>query len=196
MISNTKLIIPLVGKNDVLNYFNKGKESYFFTLKFKFLQWTNGNHCREVFSSIFTKQSAYIGFAGAELNVQKLNAFFQIVEDRLNLPNNKRTKFFICDKSFIVICKVSTFWRKNSLRKQFFTMFLRCGAIYFKRDFDVALERYTLTRATKNAILFFLEGNTFPKDNTIYGGYKGIVHYLGNKSNYEIHKKLGKKSVV
>jgi hypothetical protein len=149
-----------------------------------------------VFSRFFTKRTAYIGFAGAQLNVQKLNAFFQIIEDRLNLPDNKRTKFFVCNKSFIVICKVSTFWRENSLRRQFFTMFLRCGAIYFKRDFDVALEKYTLTKATKNAILFFLEGNTFPKDNTEYVGYRGIIYYLGNKSDNVIHKKLGKKSVA
>ena len=190
MITDKKMKISLTGNNSYLSFFKQGAESLFFTLRRSDLSLQKYNRCREVFSYLFQTRTAYIGFAGGKINLENLNNFFNIIETRLGLQ--KRTVFYKTNHKFIIVCEIPTFWRENTLRRQFFTMFLRFGALFFKGNFDADIEKYPLTKATKNAIIYFLNGHVNPKDKTIYSGYNGIVHLLGNQSDEEIKKKLGK----
>lgn len=194
MISDNQLKISLDGANAYLEYFKiKNTQSVFFTFDFKTKKLISRSSCRELFSNSFTDKNVYIGFACGLMDIQKLNDFFQVVEDRLNLPQNQRTVFFRCDKSYIVICQVPTFWRKNILRRQLFTFFLRAGGVYGKEGYNGALKKYQLAQGMRTFINQFFKGLTFQKltSNIKIAGSFGIVyHFKGKKVDYlKLHLK-------
>lgn len=184
MIIDEKLKLPTTGENYYLEYFkNAGNaNSIFFTFSMATLQLKERNTCREIFSNAFTVRQVYIGFTSGNLNIQRLNEFFQIIEDKLELPENQRTQFLTCIQKHIVICKVSAFWRKNILRRQFFTLFLRAGGIFHNGDWKETWKNYKLGKGMTRVINFFLDGNTIQTPNsnkTIQGGYGIVYHYKG-----------------
>ncbi len=142
---------------------------YFFTYDPKTLYPNNIASCREEFFGSFGKNTKWIGFITPVLNIKLLNKFFTKIENQLKIK--KQTVFYHSNLKGAVIIEVADFWLENQCRRSLFTLLLRCGAVYFKNDFDKAINSYNLAKATKNAIHYFLAGNVNPTFTDIEGGF-------------------------
>lgn len=117
--------------------------------------------CREVFGDEWRGGRRLVGFSCRDLNIKNLDSFFRLVEHRLKTKSKTvlyRTQYKQC-----VVIKPSKFWLKNSLRQEFFSLFLRLGAIYFrtsKHSLNAAIRKYDLTRDIEPVINEFLSGKT------------------------------------
>ena len=119
--------------------------------------------CRETFSAFFQENSSRIGFVKTGLNINSLNDFFELIENKLKLEN--RTVFNRTSFGDAVIVNVPEFWRATVPRRQLFTLFLRCGGAFFNGDFDAAITNYGLPNQIKPLINHFLKGHinhTYP----------------------------------
>lgn len=113
--------------------------------------------CRETFGSYF-QRNGLIGFSKKNLNIDKLNEFWEKLEDKLKLKT--RTVFYRTTENNRVVIKLSNFWFQNKIRRGFCTLFLRCGAVYYKGNFKKALLSYHLLARIKRAVTLFLSGKT------------------------------------
>ncbi len=171
-------------------YMNNIPEGYFFYLRGDktFNVGLGLLKCRETFSFYFaTNFIKYIGFKKENININSINEFFEIIEDKLNLK--ERTEFYKTDLNDTIIVEMSNFWRQNDTTIQVFTLFLRCAAIHYNGDFNKAIQTYKLSNYVKLALEHFLKGNTKPA----YTGWKNEQsmenpHYYQNSKNGFVDK--------
>lgn len=136
--------------------------------------------CREEFSGYFDKGNELIGWHKRDINLNNINDFFETIEKKIK-PKDKIVIFPTEYKDAVVI-QVSEFWRQNAARRQLFTLFLRCGSVYYKGDFEGALRAYELTFEIRTLINHFLRRNINPTFNEC----NGIVQMFKNKTEHEI----------
>jgi hypothetical protein len=114
-------------------------------------------HCRENFDKHFPETGFLFlnGEKGDELGAS-VATFIAEVENRLNLKTKTVISGF---KNLHNVCyiKFSPWWKKNILRRQFFTILLRCGMNYNK-SFENALYSDKYTQVTKEAVKLFFAG--------------------------------------
>jgi hypothetical protein len=139
--------------------------------------------CRVEFASDFQRGKNWIGFQILNLKIDLLNEFFQNIEKKLNIKNP--TVFYYSNENVVVI-NVSSFWMKTALKRSVFTLFLRCGAMYYNGNFLNAINSYDLTYKVKSALERFLDGHTFTRlrkiDNDGYpAGFVTLFEYMSEK---------------
>lgn len=149
----------------------------------------SGPHsCREGFAHDFKTSSHAVGFNCTALTddgINFLNDFFEKIESRLQL--NERTVIYKTNRAHNVIVYFAKFWKEDFGRQSLASLFLRCGGAYYKGDFNKALNDYPLTKGSKKAIDWFLNGNINFKKN--FSGY-GFVDEVGSRSESELSEYL------
>lgn len=184
MISDTSF--PIDYSTDSYATYDPWKEGRFMPLNSQ-----NGitihHTCREVVGKYFTGKSSHIAMRATDADAARVNAFFEIIENKLKLPKNQRTIVYQGKNKEYVVLKVPKFWLKNATTRGFYTLFFRCAVAYFFHDnFSKALKDYLLTNTMKNQIQWFLKGNTQPTYKRLKG--KGIVDHF-TEYNYGIDYK-------
>ena len=118
------------------------------------------------------------------LDIKIINNFFLELEEKLNLTGEQKTVFCRTNIDSVIMCEVPDFWNENSLKRNMFSLFLRCAAVYNKGNIKDSIKNYPLAYSIYSVIMWFLEGNT---KLTNIGGYwkeKGIcttVEYIGGQ---------------
>lgn len=124
--------------------------------------------CRELFTYAFKSTTRYIGYIlGRAHTIERLNKFFEIIEDRLKL---KERTIFHRANFYIAIIKPSEFWLANSTRRGFFTLFIRAALRYNGREFNRAMMAYNLTNQILPVVDHFLQGHTKHTYKSLGGG--------------------------
>lgn len=179
--------------NGYLGY--KSDNGYFFPLEVKFGQYhvTNIFDCRESFGDYFGNATEYFGWRSNNLNLAKMNEFWDKITSFLG--EHTRPKFFQAQLENLILVQVPEFWRANDTRQGFFTLFLRCSAVYYQGDFEKALSNYHLSNNIQFAVKHFLAGYTTPTFGSlgyVSGRGKGIVAQFSDKhvSQNEVEKML------
>ncbi len=113
--------------------------------------------CRETFQGYFSQYPNNIAWIQDGLNIERLNEFFELIEKKLKLKD--KVTFHPTNYNNIVLIVVPPFWRDSLPLRQFFTMFIRCGAVHFKDDLESALDLYSLTREIRPTVDHFLNKN-------------------------------------
>ena len=124
-----------------------------------------------------------IGGVPVFLNIKAVNDFFLELEKQLNLKEEQRTVFCRTNKDNVIMCEVPDFWNENPLKRNMFSLFLRCAAVYNKGNIKDSIRNYPLAYSINDVIMWFLEGNT---KFTNMGNWKqkGIcftVEYIGGQ---------------
>lgn len=175
--------------------------------------WSTLRKCRTEWAwdfdpAVYNKlgTSKFIGFMLDNINIGKINKFFEIIENELKIPEDKQSVFYrVTDKTGaaknkIIIIELSDFWIANDVKHSFMSLFLRCAAVYFPNvsTVDEALNNYELAARIKKAIKHFLAGNTkenftmqqFKDTKDQPGGYFGVVAMFQNKTLEELSNLL------
>ena len=150
-------------------------------------QIKEGHSCREEFEYYdFKNQPNAIGWHKTKVNLKLINDFFGIIEKKLGLKDklvfNKTNHY-----DFIVISNISDFWTTNSIRRGFFTLFLRASNYYDGQNFSQCFDKYDLARKIIPAINHFLKKNINPLN---IGAYSGVVESYYNKDINFLNKNL------
>lgn len=141
------------------DFYDYGKEGAFIFLTAK--GSVNGVYtCREKFNYDWIDEK-FIGFSADNLDIHKLNEFWEYIETKLKISLKNRTILFNSNIKNTKVLKVSSFWSDNIIRKHAFSLFLRCGT-YYQGDFNKSLNDYKLTKQVKNAVNLFLNGYNKP----------------------------------
>lgn len=185
MITNKKKIIKDID-DSYLNYFRNEKSGVFISVRHKYIDHVFT--CREEALSIFyDNNNVSFAFYVPKLNINKINLFFSIIEKKLKIKNS--IKFSFINDENLVYIELGQFWEESIIRFDFFTLFLRCAAVYFKgnaADFDNSLKRYKLSAKIKHVIDYFLEGNIWlnwnPALNNSWSLFEILegMDYIGN----------------
>lgn len=152
----------------------------------------------------------WIGFKQENMDIGGIHEFLSIVEEKLNLKIRSEIHPMACrvtennvvkrEKKGILI-KLSPFWTDgdNFVKMSLFTLFLRCGAMYYKDNFEKALLDYDLASKVIPAINHFLAGNTKTTLNTWVtpfrengGMYYGFVGEFQDRTKKELSALLVK----
>lgn len=144
-------------------------------------------NCREEFAGYFGNSTRFVGFSFRNTNIKLLNEFFKTIEKKIS---KKQTVFYATNVKGVIICEPAPFWRISAFRRGLFTLFLRCGAVYYKEDFDEALERYGLTRAVKPMVYRFIAGYTEMRGDT---NSPHVVEMFRNKKDAGVDSMLTKQ---
>lgn len=146
--------------------------------------WT----CREEFDPNFTTGTAFIGFGVKDsCETQNIVAFFSHIESVLKIKDN--TTFQETTLVNMIMVRPAPFWKESRLRRQLFTIFLRCGRAYVG-DLDAALNSQLYSKDTMPAVKRFLEGFTaLSKESTdrfqqSYGWWSFFSPHNGANSIY------------
>lgn len=187
MISNQTISIHDNDYNDELHYLDQ--DGVYFLLSKK-NRITARHECREEFASCFTKKSKKIGFGYDDLDINKLNQFFEKQEKKLNLPietifykTEYKNNYDEIEKldNFVII-EPSPFWLETSTSRGLFTLFIRAAAAYYKNNFLESLKKYHLTEKCIPAIQHFMNGNTKPTFKNL--NYRNAQYNFGDYDNY------------
>lgn len=180
MIGKQKLRI-LSDSNGYIRYADRGGSFFIYNYRQQGMRNNEAFTCRESFGDYFNRYNSFVGFAirpDSIFNIKKLNKFWSLIENKLNIRRGK-TRFFACkDYKSVVIIKPAKFWLKNDTTRGFFSLFLRCGVVYYKGNLNKSFENYDLASEIIPAIKYFLKGNTKPTYKNLEGD--GIVdHFSG-----------------
>jgi len=189
MISPTKILFSDNEDADYLIAY-KSNLGQFFTFDRSDTSMSCPESCREIFGDDWTNER-YVGFFKTGLNVQRLNRFFGVITAKLG-PKSAIT-IHKTDVKDTVIMSVPLFWCANAFRREFFTLFLRCGAVHYQTSFQKALDRYALTSAISEVVQRFLAGYTkltFDEYWMLDAG--GVVDYFRGRNTEEIPDLLKK----
>ncbi len=143
--------------------------------------------CRETFSHHFspTKQSFYFMMKSVE-DADKIAKFFAQLENQLKLKPGQRLRFQKTTEKNVIGIYVSAWWRKNSLRRQLLTAFIR-AALTKKDTFKQKLNscKYFRSKVSKIALQKFLNGETALKNgfNEMLHGGTGWAYYFRDEKN-------------
>ena len=142
-------------------------------------------------------KDTFIGFRKTGLNVKSVREFWAHIESRLGhraaITIHDMTPVHLYGKDMIII-ELPMFWRRNSTVRSLFSLLLRCSAVYYKGNFDEAINSYALARKVKDAINLFLSGRIKPTYKRLRRmdeeGYTGFVAEFQGLTNEEICAKL------
>lgn len=164
--------------------------------------------CRESFAPSFKKDTKHFLFAHRPNNGTSILNFINDFERRLKLKSftqlvgcsnrvNSRNSVgatMRSQKTGISLVIPSSFWKRTNLRRQLFTILLRCGRNY-KGNFEQALYSHSYTKRTKVAIEKFLKGKTRYRGK-INGGWVSTfcptTNWWGNVSRTNVKANLNK----
>lgn len=153
--------------------------------------------CRESLAHYISKEEKkyYIGFRCSQNKlIIKIDSFFNAREETLNIPESERTVIFKTNNIYNLIIKPANFWLENTTRLSLFTLFLRMSAVYPSYSFEKSIDKYDLAYETKDAILYFMEGNTIPVYKRLARrGYVSGWHSQFSNRNENYFKKYLKK---
>lgn len=163
-----------------------------FALDKKPLDWQN---CREKFASFFDEDTEGFFFSHNPIeDFDRISEFIMKTEKILELETySKIVQTNHEDFSWI---EPAYFWKCCSLRRNLFTVFLRC-ALDYTDDYKQALLTNKLSRSSFRAICRFLYGFTKYTGDDLYSYYpqsslikRGWVEIFSNKSDEYIKKLL------
>lgn len=142
--------------------------------------------CREVFANSFKQQKSIFFNAGSRGKVTNLVLYFRVLENKLGLKPEERTAFeHTSSEAGTVHVIVSDWWTKSNLRKQAFTILLRCGTA-FHGDFDAANNTVDYFKQTKAAFQMFFDGHNKPARDI----GMGWVQSFNGKTKADVEKIL------
>lgn len=158
-----------------------------------FFKYNNGQmlaykKCREEFANYFDDKTVAVGLStgtALKLNPDLIKKFWDHVEDKLKLPIRSevcKTSLNNVEQPNSILVKLSPFWVENGVRRAIFTLFLRCSCIYYKGDFNNALNNYELTNKIISTLQYFLEGNVYPR---YHAGYDAIFCDIFKHATHE-----------
>lgn len=153
-------------------------------------KFSYSSSCRELISPYFKTSTPFIGFSSLESDIVYLNAFFQIIENKLGLK--KHTIFHRTSVAGAIVAEVPTWWRKTLVRREFFTLFLRFGALYYRGSLSKDIQKYHLYAYIRTAVNRFLNGNTVDKSKQVVSGFDGIVKAFSGKTASQLRSMLVK----
>ncbi len=151
-------------------------------------------HCRERFAVSFNSDVCSLYFkhpAGKSIDVA---SFILKTEEVLGLKFI--SEFAETNRDTILWIAPSDFWRKCSIRRSLFTIFLRAGNYYDcdKNNYEEALFRQDYVAPTRKAIIRFLFGFTeYTGPEIVPTGtvsYKGWHSVFENKNEAEVKSML------
>lgn len=181
MISSKKL--HLNTHNNQMFYWKNFTGFFFVYLpKSKQVKHYTAIKCREEFHDYWSARNRYVGFGGhgVDAKIKRINQFFEKIEGKnyLNLSPVDKTVVFKTDEENAIILKVSSFWSSVEIRRNIFTLLLRCAAVHYTGNFMKSLDSYDLTARSnvQRALLFFLKGNV----NPTFKKFRGLT---GNNYN-------------
>jgi hypothetical protein len=144
-------------------------------LNIKASQWI---HCRETFIHHYflgkTKRFLFSHGVGAGTRIAK---FINEAEKRLGLKKFSTISGFK-NKTTRTLIEPAAWWGKNMMRRQFFTILLRCSINYTNDDFEKTLYSVPYTKITEPAVKKFFNGFTVFKGNM--GWKQGWVWNFSN----------------
>lgn len=180
------MIKPVVKIKQTAMYANCSSNSGNFavsTFNGKFFTYPESHQCREVFAGYFTSKTNFIIFNKSNVNIERINDFFERIEEKLQLK--VKTNFAPSNFKNAILVEVSPFWTDNALKRGMFTLFLRCAGCYYTDDVYKALLKYPLTRKIIGPIEWFMKGNTNISKKI---GSNSIVNelYLYSKKDWEL----------
>lgn len=151
--------------------------------------------CREVLAEKEIQPGEYVGFhvRGFNTRIDLFIKFWDEIENLLKLP--EKSEIYLTNNKDAIIFKINSFWGSSRTRRQFFSLFLRAGAVFHKEGntIEQTLEAYNLAKLILPACKYFLAGNTVnPKDNEINWNYKGIVETFKNYYSLDEVKASGR----
>src|SRR5688572_20099948 len=136
MLSNKILQIKNIRDYDGLRYYDNAAGKFcFFNPKIGLISGIR--ECRIEFGWIMRKNRNFIGFIKNKINIESLNRFWSHIENKLNIY--PKTIFHKTNEDNIIVLEISPFWSENITNKNFFTLFLRCGAIHYDGNFNDAI---------------------------------------------------------
>lgn len=143
--------------------------------KDSYYQIVDRETCREVFHRYsFRKYTSCFGYLHE--GAQNIPDFINRFEKQIGLSN--KSKFYKTNYSQFILIEPSKWWKQNSLRKHLFTVLVKIGVKFNKRNFNGVLYRNRYIKHTKAALLRFINGYT------IYKGYfNGWVNSLSDEKN-------------
>jgi hypothetical protein len=192
MISNK--ILKINDRDGAIGYYGKSKNGVFVDI-YKGTIVDNLEECRDEIRYYLDKNLKFIGFYKTNLNLIKLNQFFNLIETKLKLK--QKSIFYKSNIEDLIIMEISPFWSKCVIKRDFLTLFLRCGAVYYKTSLNQAFNDYDLTKKIKPTINFFLDGNTDPNYSPLMDWYDFEDNFSGVcdcfKGNKDLNRKLFKK---
>ena len=152
--------------------------------------------CREQFAPYFTDITKEILFTCKAGNQERIALFIERCEQILKISSSKldHSKFSTTDKNFVLHVNPSEFWTAQEMRRQVFTILLRCGQFYEpkKDNVEEALWSEPYAVETKDAIIrFFFGCNNFITDSK-YIDKIGWVNTFKGKTKEQIIKQLVK----
>lgn len=190
----SKLTVKIANSN-IIGYYTQNDQGGFFLYDRDTKNILINNECtvvqcRESFAVMFKEQYKRIGFVCKSMNIEKLNEFFEEIENKLNLT--EKTLFIKSNHENTVIIRPAPFWLESYFHKQVLTLFIRCGAVYYNGDFAQAIDAYHLTRTpgVKEALYYFLDNNTKPTYDS--SQTHGFVTTFQNANLEQIKQKLVK----
>lgn len=186
MISRAKLMINKQGTQQFSYY----PTQYFFIYYKESGKVFNFSYCREIFAGYFQSNSEYVGYIAPNLNITLINKFFNAVHRKLKLK--EKTIIYKTNYKNAILFKVPKFWRESHLKREVFTLMLRCACHHYKDgdSLETGLLRYNLTAHCNIAITHFLNGHTNFWNS--HFGYTGFVDFFKYKSEKTIKKYLVK----
>lgn len=148
--------------------------------------------CREGFEYYLNNNTHWVGFIYDNLDIKKLNSFFVKIENQLKIKEKTTFYHASCQENdkgydhsdYSTIINVSPFWMTDTVKRGFFTLFLRCGAVFYKNNIEEAINEYDLASDVKTHIFWFLSGNTEFKGKSI--GYGTLVNALSHMDSFEL----------
>lgn len=163
---------------------------FFFTYNPKTKQINNIRSCREEFAWNFRKTQKFAGFYCDNINIKKVNKFFEKREEKLGLEI--KSIFYKTNVNNIIIVEFAPFWLNNPTNKGVFTLLLRAAAVYYNYSFDDSLLTYPLASKVIPAIKHFMNGNIVPTYNNLRGKpwESGFVAKFTGKTQEELNKML------
>ncbi len=122
----------------------------------------NWYHCREIWHNQMYNAKLFFYVHPVSRN-KALQSFFEKIEDVLKLE--QKSVFGPTQKKYIMYIKPSKWWLKYTMRRSLFTILLRSSNSYDCNldNFESALYSNYYAERTKNAIQYFLKGNTIYK---------------------------------
>jgi hypothetical protein len=155
--------------------------------------------CRERFASYFHEDTNGFFFSHNNLSDHtNIREFLEKTEEVLALSDRTKIEKTNCDD--LTWVEPTNFWKCCSLRRNLFTVFLRCG-LHYNGDYYEALMNNPLSKPTYRAICRFLYGFTKYTGNSLDGNFptstlikRGWVEIFTDQPDDFIRRKLVKES--
>ena len=142
--------------------------------------------CRESFLNRAFIQNIEFIFAHAPKAGPRIANFIKIAEQKLKIKNPTKIYGFknASNRSLIM---PATWWTSTMVRRQLFTILLRCGRTFGEdSDFTETLFRNPYTKGTQQAVKKFFNGYTkFMGSMTAFNGWYRHFNPNLSRSNYQ-----------